>query len=451
MTDSFVFVCLIVSYRSGSFNFLDFMFVSFLNYDIMSYREFTVLGGIEMRKNRALLTVLALCWITYVFAYLCRLNLSTVLDKTSVGLNVSVEYLGIASSLYFGTYAVGQLLNGIVGDRVSPHKFIVFALLLTGSINVILGLQTNGAAFLVLWGMNGFCQSMFWSTLLRLLSFYSGPDEKKRVSTVMTTCSVTGYFLSWIVLGYTLKPFTFSPYFLIPGALALCLVPVWIVLSGKLEFSKAVAQRGKTPPLPVVAKEFVHDRLYFVCILGMMVGAIREGAVFWMPTIFASVLNLGSDSLLYLMLMPIAMLSGVFLAQWVLGVFKDNVRNAVLATVCCSVIIAMLLVLTSGKTSLLTVVLIALLIATVNASNWFNISYFPLCFSERNIVSTLIGTFDFSSYIGASIMSGTVGVILGRFGWAALTCVWLALTLLELILALTGAGKCFLLKGEPRS
>ena len=137
-----------------------------------------------MRKNKPLLTVLALCWITYVFAYLCRLNLSTVLDKTSVGLNVSVEYLGIASSLYFGTYAVGQLLNGIVGDRVSPHKFIVFALLLTGSINVILGLQTNGAAFLVLWGMNGFCQSMFWSTLLRLLSFYSGAEEKKRVSTV---------------------------------------------------------------------------------------------------------------------------------------------------------------------------------------------------------------------------------------------------------------------------
>ena len=401
-------------------------------------------------KNKKLTTVLALCWLTYVFAYLCRLNLSTVLDKAAIGLNVTVEYLGIASSIYFGTYAVGQLLNGFVGDRVSPHKYILAALFMTGTINTVLGLQSNGVVFLVLWGLNGFCQSMFWSTLLRLLSFYSGDGEKKRVSTVMTTCSVTGYFLSWVALGYLFKPMSFRPYFAVPGVLALCLIPVWIILSGKLEFSKAVSERAKTPPVPVVLKEFFRDRLYFVCFLGMIVGAIREGAVFWMPTIFANVLNLGSDSMLYLMLMPFAMLMGVFFAQWVITIFNENIRSAMLATVGCSVVIALLLFLNSDKTSVLTVVLIALLIASVNASNWFNISYFPLCFSERNIVSTLIGTFDFSAYIGASIMSGTLGILLSRFGWKSLTIVWLCLTTFGLILAATAAGKCFLLRGQPR-
>ena len=121
-----------------------------------------------------------------------------------------------------------------------------------------------------------------------------------------------------------------------------------------------------------------------------------------------------------------------------------------LATVGCSVFIALLLFLTSGRTSVLTVILIALLIASVNASNWFNISYFPLCFSERNIVSTLIGTFDFSSYMGASLMSGTLGVLLNRFGWVSLTVVWLVLTLFGFLLAATGAGKCFLYRGQPR-
>ena len=74
-----------------------------------------------MKKNSKLTAVQALCWVSYVFAYLCRLNLSTVLDKAAFGLDVSVEYFGIASSVYFGTYAIGQLLNGFVGDRVSPH------------------------------------------------------------------------------------------------------------------------------------------------------------------------------------------------------------------------------------------------------------------------------------------------------------------------------------------
>lgn len=419
-------------------------------YAIIFYTYFTGLGECVVERNKKLTLVLALCWLTYVFAYLCRLNLSTVLDKAAVGMSVTVEYLGIASSIYFGTYALGQLLNGFVGDRVSPHKFIVLALLMTGTINTVLGLQSSGAVFLLLWGINGFCQSMFWSTLLRLLSFYSEDHEKKHVSTVMTTCSVTGYFMSWVVFGYMFGPYTFRPYFVVPGVLALTLIPLWIVLSGKLEFGKAVSERSKTPPVPVVVREFAHDRLYFVCILGMIIGAIREGAVFWMPTIFSTVLGLGSNSMLYLMLMPFAMLLGVFFAQWVLGLFKDNVKHAMLTTVGCSVVIAGLLFITSGHTSVLTVILIALLIAAVNASNWFNISYYPLCFSERNIVSTLIGTFDFSSYMGASVMSGTLGILLSRFGWVSLTVVWLALTLCALLLAATGAGKCFLFHGQPR-
>ena len=52
-----------------------------------------------MKEKRTLGIVLFLCWLTYMVAYLCRVNLSTVLDKLAVGLDVSVEYLGIASSI----------------------------------------------------------------------------------------------------------------------------------------------------------------------------------------------------------------------------------------------------------------------------------------------------------------------------------------------------------------
>ena len=126
-----------------------------------------------MEQKRVLRTVLLLSWMTYMTAYLCRVNLSTVLDKLAVGLGVSVEYLGAASSVYFVTYAVGQLLNGAIGDRVNPHRFLMLALVMTGGINLIIGLQSSGSLFFLLWGLNGFCQSMFWSTLLRLLSVYS--------------------------------------------------------------------------------------------------------------------------------------------------------------------------------------------------------------------------------------------------------------------------------------
>lgn len=403
-----------------------------------------------MERKKALRAVLLLSWLTYMTAYLCRVNLSTVLDKLAAGLGVSVEYLGAASSVYFVTYAVGQLLNGAAGDRLNPHHFLMFALAMTGGINLILALQTSGLLFLVLWGLNGICQSMFWSTLLRLLSFYAEEGERKNVSTIMSTCSVTGYLLSWVVLSALFQPFDFRPYFLVPALAALALIPAWWAMARRRPVSQAAADRAPTPPLGQIVREFAQDRLFFISLLCLLVGAIQEGAVFWLPLIFTQVLDLGAQSLLLLVLVPFAKLAGVFLARRVLTVFHDDLRRAMVLMLSAAGGISAVLVATSAHTSLATVLLIALLIAAVNAGNWYMISYLPLYFSARNIVSTLVGAFDFSTYIGAACMSGVLGVLLLRFGWVALPVAWLALALAGLLLALTGAGTCLRRRGERR-
>jgi len=403
-----------------------------------------------MKKNNALKVVLLLSWVTYVTADLCRVNLSTVLDKLSVGLNVSMEFLGIASSVYFVTYAVGQLLNGIIGDRVNPHRFIILALICTGTINVVLGVQTNAALFPILWGLNGFCQSMFWSTLLRLLSCYAQEHQRKTVSTLMSISSVTGYLFSWVVLSWLFEPYGHTPYFAVPGCIALALIPLWVLLARKVPFSPTEGGRRPTPPLRIVAEEFLHDRLYFVCLLCMVVGAIQEGAVFWLPLVFTDVLQLGEGSLLLLAMIPFAKLAGVFLARAILARLQENVRRAILITLSMSCTLSVILLVTCRYTSFLTVVLIACLIATINASNWYMISYLPLHFASRNIVATLGGAFDFSTYMGAAVMSGPLGDALLTYGWVTLPIVWLVLTVISLVLAMGGAGTCLARRGARR-
>ena len=392
-----------------------------------------------MDQKKKLRLVLALSWATYMVAYLCRVNISTALDKLSVGLTVSTEYLGIASSIYFVTYAVGQLVNGAIGDRVNPHRFLMLALTMTGTINVVLALQRTGPVFLLLWGLNGFCQSMFWSTLLRLLAACSLPEQRKNITTIMSTCSVTGYLLSWVVLSNLFQACTFMPYFLVPGVIALLLILAWYMMSCKMPFEAEIGERKSTPPLGQIARDFWHERLFFVCALCLTVGAIQEGAVFWLPKIFTSVLELGSGSLFLLVLIPFAKLAGVFMARAMLGVFHDNVRRSLTSMLAVSCIITGVMLACGNHTSIITVFLIAALIAVINASNWYMISYFPMYFAKRNIVSTLVGTFDFSTYVGASIMSGALGSLLVSFGWIALPSCWMALTVFGLALSLVGA------------
>jgi len=406
--------------------------------------------AIKLNQKQKFTLILVLSWVTYNVAYLCRLNISTVLDKLSVGLGVSVTYLGLASSIYFVTYALGQLVNGIIGDRVNPYKYMIMALIGTGAINLVLAFQTSGFLFLILWGLNGLFQSVFWSITMRLLAIYSTEEQKKLVATVMGTCSISGYLFSWVVLASLFKNSTFSPYFYVPAAIAFVVLVIWCIEAKKMPYRPDPTGKDDAPPLKVVAHDFVEDRLIYVMLLAVVVGAIQEGASFWLPMVFTDLLELGDDSLLLLMLVPISRTLGMFIARWCLDFFHDNLKPAAVAALAVSCLLAAGLVVTCRNPSYLTIVLILLLLAVVHSVNWYLVDYLPLFFSARHIVATLVGALDFSTYLGAAIMSGGLGVLLVLFGWPALPVVWLALCVLALVLAMTGAGGCLVRKGEHR-
>ncbi len=393
--------------------------------------------------------ILLLCWGTYVTAYLCRINISVALTKMSLSLGVPVAYLGAASSVYFITYAFGQLANGFLGDRVKPYRFILTAITATGCINLLIGFLSSAAAFVVVWGVNGYVQSMFWGSLLRLLSFHLPARHHKTVSTVMSTSSVTGYILSWSILGKAFVPLSWKAYYIVPGLCALLLIPLWLFTVRRCPMEQMLKERRDTPPIGRAIRELCEDRLYFICLLSCFIGAIQEGAVFWLPLIFSQELGLDANSSFgLLMVIPLSKLMGVFLARHLLGRYQENARRSMLAMLSLVSIVAVLLGLAGNRTALLTVALIGLLILLVNGSNWIIISYLPLAFSERNMVSTLVGILDFSVYIGAAISSPLTGLLLERFGWSAVPVIWLALTAASVLLALTGAGGCLKRKGK---
>ena len=94
-----------------------------------------------MKRNKR--RMLAVCWVTYLIAYLCRVNMSSALPKLEAAFGVTNGTLGVAGSLFFIVYAVGQLVNGALGDRVSPYKFVAVAAAGTAVLNCIVSLSGN--------------------------------------------------------------------------------------------------------------------------------------------------------------------------------------------------------------------------------------------------------------------------------------------------------------------
>ena len=58
-----------------------------------------------------------LCSIAYFAVYIAR-NILSAVTPQMVALGYTEEYIGSISSLYFVFYAIGQLINGAIGDKI---------------------------------------------------------------------------------------------------------------------------------------------------------------------------------------------------------------------------------------------------------------------------------------------------------------------------------------------
>ena len=151
--------------------------------------------------------VFMLCWTTYVITYLCRVNFSSAMEKLSLGTGIDLAKLGVIGSVFFFSYALGQLVNGFLGDRTPPFVFISAAITATGFLNLLMSQTVSSLGLTCIWGLNGYIQSMLWGPMMRILSERFEPHERIKVSTRMSSSMVAGFILSWAVFGKAFASF----------------------------------------------------------------------------------------------------------------------------------------------------------------------------------------------------------------------------------------------------
>ena len=96
----------------------------------------------------------------YAMYYICRLSFN-VMKKPIIDEGLFTEtQIGIIGSALFFTYAVGKFINGFLTDRANIRHFMATGIFISAIINLILGFYHGFYAFIILWGLNGWFQSM---------------------------------------------------------------------------------------------------------------------------------------------------------------------------------------------------------------------------------------------------------------------------------------------------
>ena len=106
------------------------------------------------------LSVIWTLWLTYGAFYFCRVNISAAVPGLKApledgGLGIGADTVGwILGSLKI-TYALGQLINGQLSERLPPRKMLAIGMLGSAALCVCFGAGTAAYFLLFIWAMNG--------------------------------------------------------------------------------------------------------------------------------------------------------------------------------------------------------------------------------------------------------------------------------------------------------
>jgi OPA family sugar phosphate sensor protein UhpC-like MFS transporter len=194
------------------------------------------------RRHR--LRIMIAITLGYGVIYTCRLALGVVKKPLiDAGIFGPAE-LGLIGSALFYTYAIGKLTNGFLADHANMKRFLAAGFALSALCNFGMGFSTAVTVSVVIWGLNGWFQSLGAPGGVVAMTAWFSNRERGRMYGVWSTAHSIGEGLTFLVVGTIVAVLGWQWGFLIPAMFGLATAALAYVL---------VQDRPPTMGLPTVA------------------------------------------------------------------------------------------------------------------------------------------------------------------------------------------------------
>ena len=148
--------------------------------------------------------------VAYSLYYVCRMSINVVKQPLIDEGILSAGQLGLVGSALLFVYAVGKFMNGFIADYCNIRRFMATGLFISALVNLImgaLGLFSNMLptmlifiSFAILWGINGWMQSMGSAPGVISLSRWFPQSKRGSYYSLFSTSPYIGEFISYNIL-----------------------------------------------------------------------------------------------------------------------------------------------------------------------------------------------------------------------------------------------------------
>jgi len=386
----------------------------------------------------------AVVGLMYTSYYLCRYNFSYANKAIADEFHFSYQDMSTILAMNFVAYGCGQLINGLLTDRIGGKRAMLIGAAGTVGMNLLFGAASFGgllSLFALLWGLNGYLQAFGAPGFIKINSAWFSEKGRGTFAGIFGFMINLGRLAANKLLPAVLAGFTFLGMwhvppqhwrwlFWIPAGVAI-IVAIVLALTvkdtpeecGYRNLFAGEADHADADihgQLKVVFRQIVSNPVVWVMAVAYAcTGAVRQSIDQWFPRFFQEVHHLDMTGAKFQwlgFLIPIVASLGSFISGWMSDRFFHSRRAPVAAGIYITEV-CVLLAATQVKTVNWALVFFVLVSFTVNSTHSLLGPAAAMDIGGRKMAAFASGCIDAFQYFGAALAIKGLGYVLDHKGW----------------------------------
>lgn len=375
--------------------------------------------------------------VAYSLYYVCRMALSVVKQPLIDDGIFTTGQLGLIGSALLFVYAVGKFINGFIADYCNIKKFMAVGLFVSAIVNLIMGALglLHGLfgissmilffVFAVVWGLNGWCQSMGSPPGVISLSRWYPLSQRGTFYSIFSATPYIGKFLSFILTGAVVGWIGWQYGFVISaicGLIGSVLVLVFVSdtpesegLPSVQELSGEEPKKADSMPTKELQKlVFRHPGVWVIALSSAFVYIAQYAISGWGVLFLQKSKDFSLESASQIIAFSEAFgILGTVLAGWISDkIFRGDRVKPVLVCGILSFLAMGGFLYTSGG-YILNIVYVSVFSMTIGALYCIVAGLMALDFVPRKATGAALGIVGISSYVAAGIQDIASGFLIG--------------------------------------
>ena len=357
---------------------------------------------------------------TYIINYYLRNLLSIFTPSLLETGKYTVEHIALMSSTYMLFYAIGQLINGILGDMLSPKKMIFWGNALAGLSMIAFPFVPFKFVQIALFALLGFSLSMERGPLMKIISENTVPEHARLICVFFSFAG----FVGPLIVSLLAMIFEWNMAFVIAGAVAIAGAVVAFFKIADMEKKGTVIYRTSVGrSIGSVFDVFKIENFIYYRIIACLVEIACSSISFWIPTYL-------TENLMFDKVTANSIFSGIstarafmpFVALYIFRILRE--KDAPMMYVCfviTTVFFVGMMLADNKWLSIFYLVIAMLSISCISSLLW---SIYIPSLGKTGKVSSANGVLDCSGYAAAAVANILFANVMAKVSWNGVFLLW---------------------------